>query len=58
VAEAARLPEQRAAIERAMARQDVRARSPGAIGPIGRTLLLIVLFALVGLLGVWVLLAL
>jgi hypothetical protein len=52
-------PAQRAAIEQAMARQDLRLeRSPGAIGPIGRTVLMIALFVLIGLLAVWVLLAL
>ena len=57
--DAAGRPAQREAIEQAMARQNVRlASSPGAVGPIGRTLLLIALFALVGLLGAWVLLAL
>jgi hypothetical protein len=57
--EAAGRPAQRRAIEQAMARQNARlGRSPGAIGPIGRTLLLIGLFALVGLIAVWVLLAL
>jgi hypothetical protein len=56
-AEAAGRPAQRAAIEQAMARQNVRlTRSPGAIGPIGRTVLLIALIALVGLIAVWLLL--
>jgi hypothetical protein len=51
--------EQRQAVEQAMARQNVRlTSSPGAIGPIGRTVLLIALFALVGLIAVWFLLAL
>lgn len=51
--------EQREAIKQAMARQNVRlTSSPGAIGPIGRTLLLIALFTLVGLLAVWLFLAL
>jgi hypothetical protein len=54
---------QRAAIEQAMAQQNVRQatrleRSPGAVGPIGRTLLLVALLTLVGLLAVWVLIAL
>jgi hypothetical protein len=51
--------EQRLAIEQAMAQQNIRhSRSPGAVGPIGRALLLIALFTLVGLIAVWVLLAL
>jgi hypothetical protein len=50
---------QRQAVEQAMARQNVRlTSSPGAIGPIGRTVLLIALFALVALIAVWFLLAL
>jgi hypothetical protein len=57
--DAAGRPAQRQAIKEAMARQNVRAaRSPGAIGSIGRTVLLIALFTLVGLIAVWVLLAL
>jgi hypothetical protein len=57
--EAAGRPAQRAAIEQAMARQNLRlGRSPGAVGPIGRIVLMVALFALVGLLAVWVLLAL
>ena len=57
--EATGRPAQRKAIEQAMARQNVRlTRSPGAIGPIGRTVLLIALFALVGLVAIWVVLAL
>lgn len=61
--EATGRPAQRAAIQQAMARQNVRQntrleRSPGAVGPVGRTLLFVALFALVGLLAVWVLLAL
>jgi hypothetical protein len=57
--EATGRPAQRAAIEQAMARQNVRLeRSPGAIGPVGRTLLLVALLTLVGLLAVWVLIAL
>ena len=63
--EAAGRPAPREAIERAMAqeqamaRRDVRvARSPGAVGPIGRPLLLVVALALVALFGVLVLLAL
>lgn len=62
--EAAGRPAPREAIERALeqeqasARRDVRAaRSPGAIGPIGRPLLLIVVLALVALFGVLALLA-
>ena len=56
-AKATGLPAQRRAIEEAMARQNVRnARSPGAIGPIGRTVLLIGLATLVGLMTVWALL--
>lgn len=56
-------PAQRAAIEQAMGRQNVRQnarleRSPGAVGPIGRTLLFVALLTLVGLLAVWVLIAL
>jgi hypothetical protein len=51
--------EQRLAIEQAMAQQNVRqSRSPGAVGPIGRALLLIALLTLVGLIAVWVLLVL
>ena len=57
--QAAGRPAQRAAIEQAMARQDLRLESsPGAVGPIGRTLLIIALLTLVGLLAVWVLVAL
>jgi hypothetical protein len=57
--EAAGRPAQRAAIEQAMARQNLRLeRSPGAVVPIGRTLLMVALLVLVGLLAVWVLLAL
>ena len=57
--EASGRPAQRRAVKEAMARQNIRAtRSPGAVGPIGRALLLIALFALVGLIAVWVLLAL
>jgi hypothetical protein len=57
--EASGLPAQRRAIEEAMARQNVRnARSPGAVGPIGRMVLLIALATLGGLIAVWVLLAL
>ncbi len=62
--EAAGRPAPREAIERALAHEhalaqrNVRlARSPGAVGPIGRAVLLITLIALVGLLAVWVLLA-
>lgn len=51
--------EQRHAVEQAMARQNVRlGRSPGAVGPIGRTVLLIATFTLVGLIVIWLLLAL
>ena len=57
--EAAGRPTQRQAVEQAVARQNIEAaRSPGAVGPIGRTVLLIALFALVGLVTVWLLLAL
>ena len=57
--EAAGRAAQHRAIEQAMARQNVRlSRSPGAIGPIGRTVLLIALMTLVGLITVWLFLAL
>lgn len=57
--EATGRPAQRQAIKEAMARQNIRAaRSPGAVGPIGRTVLLIAVITLVGLIAVWVLLAL
>jgi hypothetical protein len=42
-----------------MARQNVRmARSPGAMGPLGRSVLLIAALTLAALVGVWALLAL
>ena len=51
--------EQAMAHERALAQHEVRlARSPGAIGPIGKTVLIIALFALVSVLAVWVMLVL
>jgi hypothetical protein len=57
--DAAGLRAQREAIKQAMALQNVRlATSPGAIGPIGRVLLLVALFALIALMAGWVLLAL
>jgi hypothetical protein len=57
--EAAGRAAQERAIEQAMARQNVRlSRSPGAVGPIGRTVLLIALMTLVGLITVWLFLAL
>jgi hypothetical protein len=56
--EAARAAQQ-AAIEQTMARQNVRmARSPGAMGPLGRSVLLIAALTLAALVGVWALLAL
>jgi hypothetical protein len=49
---------QRQANEQAKARQEIRrARSPGAVGPIGRTVLLIALLTLAGFIAVWVLLS-
>lgn len=62
--EAAGRPASREAIERAMereqasARRDVRlARSPGAVGPVGRAVLWITAFALVSVIALWALLA-
>lgn len=62
--EAAGRPPQQEAIDRAMerehanARRDVRlARSPGAIGPIGRALLWVLAFTLVSVIAVWALLS-
>jgi hypothetical protein len=48
----------RQAVKQALARQNARAtQSPGAVGPIGRTVLLVTLFALAALIAVWLLLA-
>jgi hypothetical protein len=50
-------PAQGQSVEEAMARQNIQtARSPGAVGPIGRSVLLVAVLTLVGLVAVWVLL--